>query len=81
MVLLRRYSGLNQRMIGGQFGGLARGFDAPRSQSDPGKDRDLTDDPQVVSGSHQAKYSSQDSTLATLRLSQLISAQQDWQDH
>jgi len=31
------------------------GFGEPRSQSDPRKDRDWTEDTKVVSGSHQAK--------------------------
>jgi CopG antitoxin of type II toxin-antitoxin system len=42
---------------------LGWGFGEPRSQSDPGKDRDWIEDPKAVSGPHQAKYLSQDLTL------------------
>jgi len=38
MELLHRYNGLKQRMISERFGDLG-GFGEPRSQSDPGKDR------------------------------------------
>jgi hypothetical protein len=48
---------------------VGRGFGGePRSQSDPGKDRDPTEDPKVVSGSHQAKCSSPDWTPKTSKL-------------
>ena len=40
MELLHRYSGLKQRLIAERFGGLDEGLVEPRSQSDPGKDRD-----------------------------------------
>jgi hypothetical protein len=40
MELWHQYSGLKQRMIAERFGGLDEGFGEPRSQSDPGKDRD-----------------------------------------
>jgi hypothetical protein len=64
MELLHRYSGLKQRIIGERFGGLDEGVSEPRSESDPGKNRDYTEDPKVVSGYREAKYLSQDLTLA-----------------
>jgi hypothetical protein len=43
--------------------GLDEGL-VSRDRRGPRKDRDRTEDPKVVSGSHQAKYLSQDVTLA-----------------
>jgi hypothetical protein len=52
---LNDLNGLNclneQQLIAERFGDLAKGFGEPRSQTDPGKDRDCTEDPKVGSGS------------------------------
>jgi hypothetical protein len=54
MELSDRYSGLKQRMLAERFGGLDEGLVSRDRRGDPRKDG--TEDPKVVSGSHQAKY-------------------------
>ena len=56
-------------MMEERFGGFGRRFGEPVSQSDTGKDRDQTEDPEVVSGSQcQTNYISQDLNLDPLDL-------------
>jgi hypothetical protein len=67
MELLHRHSGLKQRRIAERFESLGEGLVSRDRRAIRQKIVTEPENPKVVSGSHQAKYPSQDLTLNVRR--------------